>query len=239
MPKSLFYAGIIFTLLLALIVGGQALSDAAADDGVLTAPSSGSMPRSAMLHLIGLLLISIPVAALHLRMASLMAARNLFASLLALFAVVCTALSLGAIIVLRLKTGADELAGHPPRTEASLHLTYELDQIAGILTAFFLSIVFLTLRPYFRLRSPLLALLVLVPAPLFVVVTVQRFLIGASAPLGTLFQLVVAVTFGAVAFHSLRHRHLFLEVTNLRDLLAARPISPREGFLEGDIAFDA
>jgi len=53
------------------------------------------------------------------------------------------------------------------------------------------------------------------------------------------------MTFVAIAFHSLRHRHLFLEITNLRELLDARvdPLSrPRPARalrLGNDVAFDS
>ena len=49
-----------------------------------------------------------------------------------------------------------------------------------------------------------------------------------------------AILFVSIAIHSIRHRHLFLEMTNLRELLDSRvdPAS-RHGRPIGGVAFDS
>jgi len=108
----------------------------------------------------------------------------------------------------------------------------------------FVALSLLALRPYFRIQaSRFLSALVFLPLPVFVLIVIQElFLTSSAAPLpantpaSKVFFGVVAMLFFAISVHCIRHRHLFIEPTNLRDLLeprvdrAPRPI--------GGVAFD-
>lgn len=213
MPKPLFYTGVLCTILFAVGCGAAALDLFRSDAGGLEAGRD-----RAVLASLTMLLFTVPVAALFLRMASLLAARNLFASFLALFSISCTSLALAGVSLLRLRNSVT--AGRGP----------ELEQGGYLLLGWFLSVSFLVLRPYFKGQaSRLISSLVFFPLPLFCWILLQTpievFTAGVATPDSSplfLFLVVVAALFFAVALHSTRHRHLFLEVTNLRELLDAR-----------------
>ncbi len=171
------------------------------------------------------LLITIPVCALYLRIASLIAVRNLFAAVLSMTATSCALLS--GLFLLALKLERDVLSGLE-----SHQLGLELSIVAGHLVAIFSSLTFITLLPYFGLHNRTVAALTLTPAAFYLLVLAEKFgyqwsFGGALASAG--FLSAIAVTSSAIAIYSLRHRHPFLEVTSLRDLLGSpgQPLSAR------------
>jgi hypothetical protein len=85
--------------------------------------------------------------------------------------------------------------------------------------------VFLSTRPYFKLQGRLLAAVVSFPLPVYFLILLQQLAIPHSAGVAVataILLLLFAFLFIAIGFHGLRHRHLFIEVTNLRELLDTR-----------------
>lgn len=204
MPKLLFYAGTAFCFFVALISGALAFAP----------------PPAAAREVWGIaltLVAGLAIAALFLRMAALLAARNLFAALMAVLFVAAATASLAGLLLLqwRIATVGDAQVG-------DVHF-------AGLMAlGFFVSLSFLSLRPYFNIQaSRFLSALVLLPLPLFLLVL-------ANARAASLFFSVMAIVFFSTAVHCIRHRHLFLEMTNLREL-----IDPRGDHRLGGVAFDS
>ncbi|HXI11993.1 MAG TPA: hypothetical protein VNM92_05035 [Thermoanaerobaculia bacterium] len=239
MPKLLFYLGVSCTLLLALAsaVAARGLPVSGIASLGLPISSLADAATSSAGRTMLIFLVTIPVAALFLRMASLLAVRNLFAACLAIFAVSCTALAVLAISLLRMPIHG---VVAPP----------ELHHAGFIALGALLSVTLLVFRPYFKVQaSRLLPALVSFPMPLFIWGALENLSRGGSVTLRAdsapllLFLMVLASIFLAVALHSFRHRHLFIEVTNLRELLDS-PMDPGAagqsghavGF-GGDIAF--
>jgi hypothetical protein len=105
----------------------------------------------------------------------------------------------------------------------------------------------LSLRPYFSIQaSRFLSALVFFPLPLFLMVLAQEMFVTASpaplpaaTPASGVFFGVIGLLFLSIAVHCIRHRHLFLEVSNLRELLDSRvDPGPRTGRI-GGVAFDS
>jgi hypothetical protein len=59
----------------------------------------------------------------------------------------------------------------------------------------------------------------------------------SASPAALVFFGVVAVLFFAIAVHCIRHRHMFIETTNLRELLDTR--IDRSSRPLGSVAFDS
>jgi len=189
MPKLLFYAGTAFCFLVALLSGALVLGDvpafARAWWGIALA-----------------LLAGLAIAALFLRMAALLAARNLFAALMAVLFVAAATASLVALLLLQWRIADQRLA--------------EVYLAAQMALGFFVSLALLSLRPYFHIQaSRFLSAIVLLPLPMFLLVLAEPR--AARVFFGTL-----AILFFSTAVHCIRHRHLFLEMTNLRELLDPR-----------------
>lgn len=216
MPRILFYIGITLSLAIALIliwtVGAQIVFgellryDVTVVEGLATHGSG---------EIVLVVLMTIPICALYLRIASLIAVRNLFASILAVTSISCALLS--GLFLLALKLERDVLAGIDAH-----QIGLNLSIVAGHLVAIFVSLTFVTLLPYFGLHNRTVAALTLTPAVFYLLVLTEKFLhrwsFGEALASGG-FLLSIAATSTAIAIHSLRHRHPFLEVTNLRDLL--------------------
>jgi len=204
MPKVLFYAGTAFCFLAALISGGLTF---------VTMPPIASEWWAVAFSL----LAGLAIAALFLRMAALLAARNLFAALMAVLFVAASTASLAGLLLLQWRIAT----AHDVRLA-------ELDVAALMALGFFVSLTFLSLRPYFSIQaSRFLSVLVLLPLPLFLLVLARELF---APP----FFVVVGLVFFAIAVHCIRHRHLFLEMTNLRELL-----EPRDHRGIGGVAFDS
>jgi hypothetical protein len=170
-------------------------------------------------------------------MAALLAARNLFAAFVALLAVTASTSALAGVLFLQwrmLETAGTSLS--------------EIHFAAFLVLGFFVSLSILSLRPYFSIQaSRFLSALVFFPLPLFALIVAQEMFLRASdaplpaaSPASRVFFSVLAILFVSIAVHSIRHRHLFLEMTNLRELLDSRadPTS-RHGRPIGGVAFDS
>lgn len=232
MPKLIFYAGTAFCLFVALTSAGEAarqLQDGTLSFAALPASSRGSWA-------IGVALVAgLANAALFLRMASLLAARNLFAAFVSVVSVAGAIAALTAVLFIQWRL----IAGAPL---AEVHLA------VFMALGFFVSLSALSLRPYFSIQaSRFLSAVVFFPLPLFVLVMAQELFVRtspaplpASTPASQVFFAVHAILFFSIAVHCIRHRHLFLEMTNLRELLDARvdPAAPTSRPI-GGVAFDS
>lgn len=234
MPKLLFYGGTAFCLFLALVSAGETAHELR-DGGIafIALPASSGAPRA-----IGAaFLAGLAIAALFLRMATLLAARNLFAGFVAVFAVTGAMASLAAVLILQWR-----LVSVPTAQLNEIHFA------ALMLLGFFVSLSLLSLRPYFSIQaSRFLSALVFFPLPLYAIIAAQEMLVAASpaplpvsTPASRVFFSVLSLLFLSIAVHCIRHRHLFLEMTNLRELLdsrvdaGSRPTRPI-----GGVAFDS
>lgn len=244
MPKTLFYIGTGFCLFLALSAaaavgqqlegGGGAISFAALRGNVILATGPASWA------IIVALLAGVAIAAILIRMAALLAARNLFGAFLALFSTCAAIVSLDWVLLLQARM-LMLLRGRTPvgRDIGEMHFA------AFMMLGWFAALSLLALRPYFRIQaSRFLSALVFLPLPLFLLIVIQELFVTSSAsplpaptPASMVFFGVVAMLFFAISVHCIRHRHMFIETTNLRDLLdprvdhAPRPI--------GGVAFDS
>jgi hypothetical protein len=241
MPKSLFYAGVVSCALLAL--------SSAALVGYTIQPTFTARTHYLLL---GIVLISVPVASILLRMASLIAARSLFAAIFAAFSVACAGVAVIflASVQLRIVLLLRHLAFfNPEAAERSLtaRSLLEVQQAGFYVLGWFVAIALLSLRPYFRIQaSRTLSALVWLPAPLFIWSLFTDVAAGGVPDMTSasmIYWTILAILFFMIAVHSIRHRHLFIEVTNLRELLdtravhahaARRPMPPIK-----DVAFDS
>ena len=234
MPKFLFYTGTAFCLFLALSSAAEAARELR--EGALSFAGLPPGPY-AVWAIVAAFFSGLAIAGLFLRMAALLAARNLYAAFVALLAVTAATASLAGVLFLQwrmLETGGTHLA--------DVHFA------ASLVLGFFVTLSLLSLRPYFSIQaSRFLAALVFFPLPLFVLIVVQEMFLRAStaplpaaSPASRVFFAVLAILFVSIAIHSIRHRHLFLEMTNLRELLDSRvdPAS-RHGRPIGGVAFDS
>jgi hypothetical protein len=233
MPKLLFYAGTAFCLFLALVSAGEVAGELR--QGVFAFAALPDTSRAAWAILTALF-AGLGIAALFLRMAALLAARNLFAAFVAVLSVTGATATLAAVLLVQTRVVA--FAG----SQLS-----EVHFAAFMLLGFFLSLSLLSLRPYFSIQaSRFLSALVFFPLPLFVLVLAQEMFVAASpaplplpSPASGVFFSVLALLFFSIAVHCIRHRHLFLEVSNLRELLDSRvDPSTRPGRI-GSVAFDS
>jgi hypothetical protein len=247
MPKALFYAGTAFTLFLALTSAAESARQLQNGSVGFLAFRGASISHGnpAVWTLVAAGFIAVTVGSILLRMASLLAARNLFAAIAALAAITSTLTTALALVALEFRMALV----HVP---SLLQPLAELHLVGYLLLGALFSIALMTLHPYFRIQaSRVLAILVFVPLPLVLSVSFQEAFIGtSSAPLPAaspalfIFFAVTAVLFFAVSVHCIRHRHLFIEATNLRELLDPRVdprLSPagRRVRLNGDVAFDS
>jgi hypothetical protein len=239
MPKLLFYTGTAFCLFLALSSAAVAVRDADSGASSFVAIGAGLSTRAAWAIVVALF-ASLAVSSIFLRMAALVAARNLFAAFVAVFAVAASVASLVGVLMLEARM-LRQHGAHEILSEAHL---------AAVLTlGWFVSMTLLAMRPYFRVQaSRILSMLVFLPLPLFTMIIGQELFVGASrAPLPAtspaliVYFAVLSILFFAIGVHCVRHRYLFLEMTNLRELLDSRvdPASRAAGRRIGGVAFDS
>lgn len=228
MPKALFYIGTAFCLFLAVAAGegvGQQLRARSVSFVAVHGGAVSTTPAAAW-GIVLALVAGMAAAAVLLRMAALLAARNLFAAFLAIFCVGATIISLSAVVLLQSRMLIVARQAHAPVTDA----VSELHFAATMMLGYFLSLSFLALRPYFRVQaSRFLSALVFFPLPLYLLILLQEMFVSGSrallpgvTPASLVFFGAVALLFLAVAVHCIRHRHLFLEMTNLRELMESR-----------------
>jgi len=243
MPKPLFYIGTAFCVFLALCaaatVAQQVQGGPVAFIAVRgTAMSSGT---TAAWAIVVALLAAVAVAAILIRMAALLAARNLFGAFLAGASVSAAVLSLAWVVLLQVRMLS--LA----KRRISIAGISEMHLAAILMLGYFVALSFLALRPYFRVQaSRFLSALVFFPLPLFLLIVMQELFVTASVaplpaptPASTVFFSVVAMLFFSIAVHCVRHRHMFIEMTNLRELLEPRIDPGRGGRPIGGVAFDS
>jgi hypothetical protein len=189
MPKLLFYAGTACCFFVALLSAAMIVADV---------PSVARVWWGIAIAL----LAGLSIASLFLRMAALLAARNLFAALMAVLFVAAAMASLAGVLLLEWRIAEPRLA--------------EVRGAALLALGFFVSLALLSLRPYFNIQaSRFLSAIVLLPLPLFLALLAQKSFVRVY--LGA-----ISVIFFSTAVHCIRHRHLFLEMTNLRELLDPR-----------------
>ncbi len=234
MPKILFYAGTAFLLFLTLVSAGELAGELRDGElGFAALPASGRAPWAILTALCA----GLAVAALFLRMAALLAARNLFAAFVAGLSVTGSMITLAGVLLLQYRVTA---AG----------VVKDLDEVhlaALLALGFFVSLSLLSLRPYFTVQaSRFLSALVFFPLPLFVMVLAQEMFVAASpaplpaaTPASNVYFAVLAVLFFSIAVHCIRHRHLFLEISNLRELLDSRVDPGARAGRIGGVAFDS
>ena len=238
MPKFLFYTGTAFCLFLALSSAAVALRDAQHGTAGFVAVGGVISARAAWAVIVALI-AGLSAAAIFLRMAALVAARNLFAAFVSVLAVSSSVASLVWLVMLQSRMLVLARDGAPSIVMRPLD---EMHLAGCLMLAFFLSLSLLALRPYFRIQaSRFLSALVLFPLPLVVLIIAQELFVAASrAPLPAntpalvVFYAVLSILFFAISVHCVRHRYLFLEMTNLRELLDAPPRQPI-----GGVAFDS
>ena len=246
MPKLLFYAGTAFCLFLALT--GAVESSRELQTGMVSFIGIHGFqlqeaPSSAWAILVALI-AGLATAAIFLRMAALLAARNLFAAFFALFSVGGAVTSLSWPLLLQARM-IPMLRG----AGSGLQSLSEMHFAAVMMLGYFIALAMLALRPYFRIQaSRVLSALVFFPLPLFLLMLMQELLtktspapLPASSPASLVFLAVLSVLFFSISIHCIRHRHLFLEMTNLRELLDTR-VDPTVGGPRrpiGGVAFDS
>lgn len=226
MPKTLFYLGVSSSLLLGIVLTTVAL-------GAFYGAADVAGPFASRSLNILILLLTVPVAALFIRMSSLVAPRHVFGALVSLASVACACLTVIAAAAFRL-----DLSLYPGESAANVIGSRQLEFAAALCTC----LAILSVRPYFRIQGGILRTLVLLPTPLLALVVIARETQADGASWLSVLILALATTFVSVGGHCLRHRHLFIEPTNLRELLDRRDSDgserrPRLPFK--DVAFDS
>jgi hypothetical protein len=244
MPKPLFYVGTAFCIFLALSSAASVWQQIEGAPASFIAVHGRSIAggMAAAWAIVVALLAALAVAAILVRMAALLAARNLFGAFLALFAVCAAIVSLAWVVLLQVRM----LALVRQRMAIGGDIA-EMHFAAILMLWYFAALSFLALRPYFRIQaSRFLSALVFFPLPLFLLIVLQELFVATSAaplpastPASIVFFAVVSMLFFAIAVHCVRHRHMFIELTNLRELLEPRVDPSRGGRPIGGVAFDA
>lgn len=245
MPKVLFYAGTAFCFFLALVSAAELPHELQSGNiafGALHAVALNVTPAAAWAIVVALIAGS-AAAGIFIRMASLLAPRNLFGAFLALFSVGGALTALVWLMLLESRMLLLSRRGTAPGSLGDVHF------VAIMTLGYFLSLALLALRPYFRIQaSRALSALVFFPMPLFLLMLLQELftpgVVGpmpAPSPASHVYFAVLAILFFAIAVHCIRHRHLFIEMTNLRELLDPRvdpgTRGPRRPI--GGVAFDS
>ena len=230
MPKPLFYLGIVSTLLIAALSAVYAASAWVRPAGETFDGLALSGDPFAPVFFLAVLLFSIPAGALFVRIASLLAVRSLFDAFLALAALVSTLttvafLAIGSLRLTVLVEGGAAMSG--TLLESHLVTYYAL--------GLFLSLLLLSLRPWFTIQaSAILSGSMLLPPILYAWILVHEHFIAPVATMSAAFRsgpsfaffIIVSGILAGLAVHCLLHRHLFVEVTNLRELMEP-PGEPR------------
>jgi hypothetical protein len=249
MPKPLFYSGTAFCLFIALSATAALLKQAT---GVplgfvaIHGLTLMAMPSAAWAVVVALL-AGMGAAVILVRMAALLAVRHLFGAFAALITVAGAVLSLSWVLLLQarmLMLGRNGVG----LLDVQMRPVAEMHFVALMMLGYFIALSLLALRPYFRVQaSRVLSVLVAFPLPLFLLILMQELLEGGTAiamplasPASLVYVGVVSLLFFSIAVHCIRHRHMFLETTNLRELLDTRvDHAGRPGRPIGGVAFDS
>jgi len=246
MPKTLFYSGVVASFLIAVLCGAQAIGWILG--GAPSPLRFADSMRSEIALAVLLVLVALPVASLLIRIASLLAARNLFSALLASMFASCAILSSIVLASCEWRMAFVDLSSKGGLSRA--HLLGQIRSVSLLIFGITIVLALLSIRPYFRAQANgILSTLLWLPGfALTGALLDQGDFDGATlafAPTASSSFLLslMSVIFGSIAVHCLRHRHSFIEVTNLRELLDSR-IDPRAkrrgrfGF-NSDVAFDS
>jgi hypothetical protein len=241
MPKFFFYAGTGFCLFIALCAAaglmsqmeGGPLTFVAVHGAIVSAKTAGGWA------IVVALIAGIATSSILVRMAALLAARNVFGALFALLSTAAAIMSLAWTLLLQTRMLMLIRNGAAYADIAQLHFA------ALMMLGCFVSLTFLALRPYFSVQaSRVLSALVFFPFPLYCLILAQELFVStrlspmpAPSPAALVFFGVVALLFFAIAVHCIRHRHMFIETTNLRELLDTRV--DRNSRPIGGVAFDS
>jgi hypothetical protein len=253
MPKPLFYGGTAFCLFIALSSAAALMHQVSgAPFGFVAIHGPTLLLTSpAAWAIVVALLAGLGAAAILVRMATLLAARHLFGAFAALFTVGGAVVSLSWVLLLQarmLMLGRGGIALSVSLASGRMQPLVQTHFAALLMLGYFLALSLLALRPYFRIQaSRVLSLLVAFPLPLFLLILAQELTQSGSAiampaatPASLVFVGVVALLFFSIAVHCVRHRHMFLETTNLRSLLDTRiDQAARPGRPIGGVAFDS
>ena len=244
MPKPLFYIGTAFCVFLALSAAASVARQLEGGPVTFIALRGHTVAggSAAGWGILLALVAAAAVAAMFLRMAALLAARNLFGAFMAVSSVCAAVLSLAWVVLLQVRMLA--------LARRQLSIGGDIGQMhfaAILMLGYFVALSFLALRPYFRIQaSRFLSALVFFPLPLFMLIVLQELFLTASVeslpaatPASMVFLAVVAMLFFSIAVHCVRHRHMFIEMTNLRELLEPRIDPARGGRPIGGVAFDS
>jgi hypothetical protein len=245
MPKFLFYTGTAFCLFLALTSAAESLREVQGTGVAFAALQTSGLfsPRAPWAIVVGFM-AGLAAAVIFLRMAALLAARNLFGAFLAVFSISGAIASLTGVLLLESRMLV--ASRHAP----VLQILSEVHLVGFLVLGYFVSLSLLAMRPYFRIQaSRMLSALVFLPLPIFAIVLAQELFVHASnaplparTPASLVFFAIIGILFFAIAVHCIRHRHLFLEMTNLRELLDGRFDPTLRGGTRrpiGGIAFDS
>ncbi|HVT04363.1 MAG TPA: hypothetical protein VHL58_13425 [Thermoanaerobaculia bacterium] len=248
MPKTIFYSGVVASFLVALLCGAQA---AGWVSGISPAPLRFADSFTSEIALGALLLlVALPLSCLLIRIASLLAARNLFSGFVATASSGCTLLASVFLAACEWRMAFTHSASGVPA--ATVQLLSQIRSVSLLIFGMSVVLALLSIRPYFRAQANgILSALLCLPGFLLARVLIDQaeFLGGSSmalapTPSSALFLSLMSLIFGALGVHCLRHRHSFIEVTNLRELLDSRIDAQgsdrrrRFGF-SSDIAFDS
>jgi hypothetical protein len=241
MPKFFFYAGTGFCLFIALCAAAGLMSQADGGPLAFVAVHGAvvSAKNAASWAIIVALIAGVATSAILVRMAALLAARNVFGALFALLSTAAAIVSLAWTLLLQTRMLMLARHGAAYGDLAQLHFA------AVMMLACFVSLTFLALRPYFSVQaSRVLSALVFFPFPLYCLILAQELFVStklsalpSASPAALVFFAVAAVLFFAIAVHCIRHRHMFIETTNLRELLDTR--IDRSSRPIGGVAFDS
>ncbi len=239
MPKVFFYAGTGFCLFVALCAAAGLVSQMEGAPLAFVAIHGAVASPVAGWAIVVALIAGLASAAILVRMAALLAARNVFGALFAMLSTSAAVVSLAWTLLLQTRMLMLARHGIGYGELGQLHFA------AVMMLGCFVSLTFLALRPYFSVQaSRVLSALVFFPFPLYCLILAQELFVStrlaplpSASPAASVYFGVVAVLFFAIAVHCIRHRHMFIEMTNLRELLDTRV--DRTSRPLGGVAFDS
>src|SRR5512142_3369709 len=149
MPKTLFYLGTAFCLFLALTAAATVAGVLESGSMVFVAVQGAAVSATTRggWAIVVAFIAGIAVAAILVRMATLLAARNLFGGFLALFAIAASIISLSWLLLLQARMLT--LVRH----QIAVTGINEMHFVAVLMLGYFVAFTFLALRPYFRVQA--------------------------------------------------------------------------------------
>lgn len=216
MPRPLFHLSIVVSMLVAAVLGREAVLRIGLVDGLslsrFVPRGADGVENPAAVLLLLLSILGIALASLFVRIATFTAARSLFSSYFILFSVVCTAICAALAGAIQFRSA------NATSTDGGIEL---LRTVSVDLLSMFLALTIFSIHSYFHLQmSRALAAMSCLPLAAFVTVAVLSSDLRSPHPIldsaDFAYHGSLAVVFAAVAIHAYRHRVLFLESTHLR-----------------------